>query len=224
MEDWKIARKKCRKVGKKNCPIRSDPLIWDFFQGASELLFLPKIGDLLDWTAKNTGRLVRMLPLVFRELSRALFRFSRVVVYRTVRPYFQFWGHHGFYQKSSTSVISGPSSDLQPYFWASRENLLPASKKQRTFNNLGEGMFRLVGCSDVLVPVGTKARAKTQPRYTFFEWKTSLKIPSPILLNLLKKQLRLRRNGKFPLKAGKKLGGALWGVYRCFWLSRRVKQ
>ena len=33
----------------------------------------------------------------------------------------------------------------------------------RTFNNLGEEIFRLVGCSDVLVPVGIKARAKTQP-------------------------------------------------------------
>ena len=34
---------------------------------------------------------------------------------------------------------------------------------KRTFNNLGEGIFRLVVCSDVLVPVGIKARAKTQP-------------------------------------------------------------
>ena len=34
---------------------------------------------------------------------------------------------------------------------------------KRTFNNLGEGIFRLVGCSDVLVPVGIKARAKTRP-------------------------------------------------------------
>ena len=35
--------------------------------------------------------------------------------------------------------------------------------RARTFNNLGEGIFRLVGCSDILVPVGMKARAKTQP-------------------------------------------------------------
>ena len=33
----------------------------------------------------------------------------------------------------------------------------------RTFTNLGEGIFRLVGCSGVLVPVGIKVRAKTQP-------------------------------------------------------------
>ena len=34
---------------------------------------------------------------------------------------------------------------------------------KRTFNSLGEGIFRLVGCSDVLVPVGIKVRVKTQP-------------------------------------------------------------
>ena len=34
---------------------------------------------------------------------------------------------------------------------------------KRTFNNLGEGMFRLVGYSGVLDPVGIKVRAKTQP-------------------------------------------------------------
>ena len=33
----------------------------------------------------------------------------------------------------------------------------------RTFHNLGGGIFRLVGCSGVLVPVGIKVRAKTQP-------------------------------------------------------------
>ena len=33
----------------------------------------------------------------------------------------------------------------------------------RTFNNLGEGIFRLVGCPGVLVPVGIKVRAETQP-------------------------------------------------------------
>ena len=35
--------------------------------------------------------------------------------------------------------------------------------KLRTFNNLGEGAFRLVGCSGVLVLVEIKVRAKTQP-------------------------------------------------------------
>ena len=34
---------------------------------------------------------------------------------------------------------------------------------QRTFNNLGEGIFSLVGYSGVLDPVGIKVRAKTQP-------------------------------------------------------------
>ena len=39
----------------------------------------------------------------------------------------------------------------------------PVAENPRTFNNLGERIFRLVGCSDVLVPVGIKVRAKTQP-------------------------------------------------------------
>ena len=52
-------------------------LLWETFEGASELdFFLPKISDLLDWTVKNPGRLDSMLPLVFRELSRALFSVS----------------------------------------------------------------------------------------------------------------------------------------------------
>ena len=45
-------------------------------------------------TAKNTGRrcrLARMLPFAFRELSWAVFRFSRVV-----HIYCQFWGRHDF--------------------------------------------------------------------------------------------------------------------------------
>ena len=42
-------------------------------------VMLPKIHDLLDGTVKNTVSLT-MLPSVFRELSRTLFRVSRVVV------------------------------------------------------------------------------------------------------------------------------------------------
>ena len=49
-------------------------------QALSELFFLPKTDDLLDGTVKNTGRLLRMLPVIFREFSRALSRFSRVVI------------------------------------------------------------------------------------------------------------------------------------------------
>ena len=50
---------------------------------------------------------------------------------------------------------------LEPYFQISVKcsNTLIL----RTFNNLGEGTFRLVGCSGVLVPVGINVRAKTQP-------------------------------------------------------------
>ena len=41
--------------------------------------------------------------------------------------------------------------------------LRPYCHVGRTFNNLGEEIFSLVGCSGVLVPVGIKVRAKTQP-------------------------------------------------------------
>ena len=42
--------------------------------------------------------------------------------------------------------------------------LTSSSPIGRTFNNMGEGIFKLVGCSGVLVPVGSKVRAKTQPK------------------------------------------------------------
>ena len=98
----------------------------------------------------------------------------------------------------------------------------------RSHYNLGERISRLVGCSDVLVPVGIKVRAKTQPDHRsqkrpkltthaaaprlhrtrkflycgrrfrsadratqFPRKKTSLKIPSPRLLNLLKQLFRI---------------------------------
>ena len=43
--------------------------------------FLSKTSDLLGGTVKNTGRLPRMLPVIFRELSWTIFRFSRVLVW-----------------------------------------------------------------------------------------------------------------------------------------------
>ena len=39
------------------------------------------IRDLLGGTAKNTYRLFKMLPVGFRELSDALARFSRLVIF-----------------------------------------------------------------------------------------------------------------------------------------------
>ena len=42
--------------------------------------FRPNTRVLLGGTAKNTGRLLRMLPGVFHELSKTVFRFSRVHV------------------------------------------------------------------------------------------------------------------------------------------------
>ena len=37
---------------------------------------------------------------------------------------------------------------------------------KRSHSNLGEWIFRLVGCSGVLVPVGIRVRVKTQPHPT----------------------------------------------------------
>ena len=55
--------------------------IYVFFQVLSELFFfLPKTLDLLDGAVKNNGRLLRMLPSVFRELSSAFSVSFRVVV------------------------------------------------------------------------------------------------------------------------------------------------
>ena len=45
------------------------------------VFFLSKTSDLLGGTVKNTGRLPRMLPVIFRELSWTIFRFSRVLVW-----------------------------------------------------------------------------------------------------------------------------------------------
>ena len=61
----------------------------------------------------------------------------------TVRPYFQFSGQHDYSLKMLTymiytHVISGPSSDQQPYFWPSRENLLPAPTILRGANETWE--------------------------------------------------------------------------------------
>ena len=38
-------------------------------KGSKNWVFLPLTRDFLGGTAKNTGKLLRMLPLVFRELS-----------------------------------------------------------------------------------------------------------------------------------------------------------
>ena len=110
------------------------PTIMGSFWRGLRTGFLPKTGGLRDGTAKNTGTLLRMLPLVFRELSRALLRFSTVVVGLLVHNSFHFWGHHGFFIKNlPRSVISGLSSDHQPYFWPSRGNGLAAPKIKLRF-------------------------------------------------------------------------------------------
>ena len=71
--------------------------------------------------------------MVFRELSRALFRFSRDAV--------GLFAHISssedimiFHKNSSKIHISGASSDQQPYVWASGENWLAAPKKQFRIN------------------------------------------------------------------------------------------
>ena len=55
---------------------------------------------LLGRTVENTGRLFRMLPAVFRELSGVVFRLFRVVV--SQQSICQFVGHGRFYPKIST--------------------------------------------------------------------------------------------------------------------------
>ena len=148
------------------------------------------------------------------------------------------------------------SGDMPPYldtytylvhiytsnYFPSSSKLWKSRKKARSHYNLGGWIFRLVGCSSILVPVGIKVRAKTpkptipdsnpnpnpnpdpdpkpqpkraktahkrgaaprlhrarkfldcrrrlipkrRPRYAIFKSKTSLKVPSPRLLNLLR--------------------------------------
>ena len=57
-------------------------IFWRALFEKNKSVILPKSRHLLDGTAKITGRHLRMLPyLVFRGLSWAVFRFSRVVVW-----------------------------------------------------------------------------------------------------------------------------------------------
>ena len=75
-------------------------------EGLSELLFSPKTRDLLDGTVMYTGRLLRMLPLVFQELYRAVFRLSRVVV-----------GLFAHIASSEDIMIFHQKSSKIDYFW-----------------------------------------------------------------------------------------------------------
>ena len=55
----------------------------------------------------------------------------------------------------SLSLINSSQYIVNTIFCAhSYINSAPRIRCGRTFNNLGEGSFRLVGCSGVLVPVG----------------------------------------------------------------------
>ena len=46
--------------------------------GLQELISRPNIPVLLRWTVKNTDTLLKIHPVVFRGLSGAVLRFSRV--------------------------------------------------------------------------------------------------------------------------------------------------
>ena len=59
---------------------RYDQRLWKKLKRSQNRRFLPKTGNLRDGAVKYTGRLPRILPLVFRELSRALSCFPRVGV------------------------------------------------------------------------------------------------------------------------------------------------
>ena len=87
-----------------------DQLSLEIFEGLSELFFffLPKNGDLLDGTARSTGRLLRMLPLLsFPKPFVSSFPFLQCRSW-TVRPYCQFRGHHHFSSKSSEDSLYLP--------------------------------------------------------------------------------------------------------------------
>ena len=57
-----------------------DQTLCFFFSRGQNCFFLTKTRDLLDGNVQNADRPLRMLPLVFREFSWALFRYSRVAV------------------------------------------------------------------------------------------------------------------------------------------------
>ena len=87
-------------------------ILWEIiYFWAQELLFLTENTRFLGGTVKNTRRLFRMLPVVFRGLSGVVFRFSRVVVWLSMLSVLRtFW----FLTKNQQrSMISGPSSDNQ---------------------------------------------------------------------------------------------------------------
>ena len=96
------------------------------FWRALRTVFLPKTGDLLGGTVKNTGRLLRMFPLVFRELSWAFVRFYRVVVWLFVHITSS-ENMMIFHQKSSNIPYFWPQF-WRSYFWPSGENWLAAPK------------------------------------------------------------------------------------------------
>ena len=98
------------------------------------VFFLSKTSDLLGGTVKNTGRLPRMLPVIFRELSWTIFRFTRVVVWLFVHiaSYEDMMISH---QEASKIPYLWPQF-WQSYFWPSGENRLATPKiKLRLWKN-----------------------------------------------------------------------------------------
>lgn len=92
-------------------------------KGSKNWVCLPKTRDFPGGTVKNTGRSLRMLPLVFQELSCvAVFRFSSHSL-----TFVHIASSEGNYLKSSKiRCTSGPISDFQSFVCPFRENWLTA--------------------------------------------------------------------------------------------------
>ena len=81
-------------IGSKITIFTLDQILREKFEGACS--FLPKTVDLLDRTVTDTGRLLRVLTLVFREIYGALFFSSRVLVGLFGHISRSIWGNHDF--------------------------------------------------------------------------------------------------------------------------------
>ena len=96
-------------------------IIGRIWRALRTVCFLRRPRDLLGGSVKNTATLLRMPPLIFREVSWATFRFSRGVRSLAVRAYRQFWGHDHFSPKMSKDPLFLPPVLTNTITFDSRE-------------------------------------------------------------------------------------------------------
>ena len=134
-------------------------------KGPHDLYNFPRFFSAIFKWFIHTSELIRfrrkkMSNLFDKPVKKNEKTFLEIIYYSLPPPPYS----HGF---RSHYFIRGGSRYLIPQHPKRIRQEHPINRERvngRTFNNsLGEGIFRFVGCSDVLVPLGIKVRAKTQP-------------------------------------------------------------